>query len=110
MGTVVDRTGWACEVKDVIHFAHVEGLANILLDKFESGFRAKMRKIREATSEKIVDYDDTPTFRQQSIRKMGSKKSSTTRNDGTSTGHAFLPFFNTPAGTSSGCDTGRPIL
>ena len=51
VSAVVDGAGGAGKMEDVVDVAYIEGLANILLDKFEARFAAQVGQIRAAAGE-----------------------------------------------------------
>src|SRR5208283_2924254 len=77
---VVDGAGGTGEMEDVVHFAHVEGLADVLFYEFKSGFISQMREVGQAAGEQVVDDNHPPTFGQQGIAEVGAEKSSATGN------------------------------
>ena len=99
---VVDWTGGTCEMKYVIDFSDVEGIADIQFYKFKAGIRAQVLKICPAAGKKIVDDNDVPTFTKKRIAQVRSKESGTPSDQGTPTTHALLPFLRTAAETPSG--------
>jgi len=117
-------TGWnavdgvihgACragEVKDVIRVAYVERLADIFLHKLESRVTAKMRQVRAAASQQVVDNNYAPAFAEQGVTEMRSQETGATGDESALLTHAFFaPFFKMlPAGTPSGWEAARPTL
>ncbi len=71
---VVNRAGRAGKVKDVVDFAHVERLANIFLDKFETRIVAQVLEVGAASGEQIVDDDHAPAFAEQGVAQMRSQE------------------------------------
>ena len=72
---VVDGTGGAGEVKNVIDVAHVEGFANVFFYKLETRIILQMGEVGAAAGEQVVDDNDAPAFGEQGIAEMGSEKS-----------------------------------
>jgi hypothetical protein len=99
---VVDRTGGTGEVEDVIDFAHIEGFANVFFDELEARLMLKVRKIRAASGEQVIEDDNIPVFGEQSIAKMRAQKAGAAGDHSAFGTHAFLPFLNKAAGTPSG--------
>ncbi len=75
--SVVHGAGRAGEVKNVIDLAHVEGLANILVDEFQPRVVGKMGKVGKAAGEQVIDDDHAPAFAEQGIAEMRAEKSGT---------------------------------
>jgi hypothetical protein len=65
-------------MKNVIHFAHVERLADVFIYKIESGIARKVVNIRPPAGQQVVDADHTPAFTEQGIAKMRSKETGAT--------------------------------
>src|SRR5579859_4505668 len=110
VGAVIHGARRAGEMKNVIDFAHIEGLADIFLYEFEPWLVVQVRKIRAPPRQQIIDDDDLPAFAEQCVAQMRSQKSGTASHYRAFLAHAFLPFFKTAAGTPSGCDASRPTL
>ena len=78
MSAVIDRAGGTGEVENVVDAADVEGLADVLFYKFESGFIAQVGEIGAASRKQVIDDHDLPAFAEKSIAEMGSQKSGAT--------------------------------
>ena len=72
MNAVIDRTGGAGEVKDVIDFAHIKGFANIFFDELKTWFTIQVGEIGAAAGEEVIDDNRGPAFGKKSVAKMGS--------------------------------------
>ncbi len=112
MDGVIHRACRAGEVKDVIDVAYIERLADIFLHKLQSRVIAKMRQVRAAASQQVVDNNYAPAFAEQGVTKMRSQETGATGDESALLTHAFFaPFFKMlPAGTPSGWEAARPTL
>ena len=110
MDGVVDGTGRAGEVKDVVDGADIEGLADVFFYKFESRFVRKMRDISATTGQEIVDDSDSPAFAEQGIAEMRSEKTGSAGDQRAFSGHAFFVEFFMAAGGASAWAAARPTL
>jgi hypothetical protein len=72
MHGVVDGTGGAGEVEDIIDSADIERFANVFLYEFEARIISEMRDVCRAASEQVVDDDNTPAFSEQGVTQMRS--------------------------------------
>jgi len=54
-------------MKNVFETAAIEGLADILLQKFEARLVAKVGQIGESSGEKVIGDDDGVAFSQEDI-------------------------------------------
>jgi hypothetical protein len=54
-------------MKNVFETTAIEGLTDILLQKFEARVVAKVRQIGESSGEKVIGHDDGMAFSQQGI-------------------------------------------
>jgi hypothetical protein len=59
---VIDRTGGAGEVENVIDFANVEGFADVFFDELESRFVPEMVNVCSSAGEQVVDDNYAVAF------------------------------------------------
>ena len=73
---------------------------------------AKMRQVRAAASQQVVNNNYAPAFAEQGVTKMRSQETGATGDESALLAHAFfVPFFKMlPAGTPSGWEAARPTL
>ncbi len=64
---------------DVIDLAEIEGLANILLAKFEARFLPQVCDVTQIAGQQIIGAKDGVSLREQSITKMRTEKAGATR-------------------------------
>lgn len=79
---VIDGTGGASEVKNVIDLSAVEGKVDIELAELEAGIVAQVIEIGGASGEQIVDDDDRVTFCKECITEMRSEEAGTSSDQG----------------------------
>ncbi len=75
MFQIVDGAGGRGQMEDVIHFAKVEGPANILLAKLEAWLVPQMRDVLHAAGQQIVGADDRVALRQQGVAQDATPES-----------------------------------
>jgi len=51
---VIDRAGRRCEVKQIVDLPGIEGLADILLQKFKSRFATEVCEVFHASGQQVV--------------------------------------------------------
>jgi len=66
-------------VKNKVDLAHIKRNTDIMLDEFEAGFIPKVRKIRTAACEEIINRNYSPAFSKQGVTKMRTQEASSTR-------------------------------
>ncbi len=71
---VVNRAGGRSQVENIVNFAEIEGLADILLHKFEARVIIQMLNIRPTSSQQIVGTHDGMALRQQRVAQMRANK------------------------------------
>src|ERR1700733_11740108 len=93
MNAVVDRTGRAGEVEDVIDFAYVKWFANVFFHELETRLMIQVCEVGAAPGEKVIDDNYIPAFSKQSIAEMGPQKAGAAGDYRAFQTHAFLPFL-----------------
>src|SRR5579871_3376455 len=79
---IVRRAGGRSEVQHIVHRAFdVQRLADIRLAKFELGIAFEMAQILRRARDQIIERENFPSFRKQSIAKMRPQKSSSSRHN-----------------------------
>ena len=100
-------------MKYVIHLAAVEGLVDIDLLEFESGFVAEMIEVGSPPGQQIIGDHDGITFRQQRVAEMRSQEAGSAGHQCPLLAHEWLAFLGgtaASAGTDSGVAAGLPTL
>ena len=61
-------------MENVVDFAAIKGLTDVLLEKFEARFVAEMSNVLRSSRQQVVDAHYRMTFAQQRIAQMRSDK------------------------------------